>query len=43
MGSYELAKQIQETTTSYIDVRDRGVKTDKFQVLIQTEMPISIS
>ena len=37
--SHELAKQIQETTTSYVDVRDRGVKTDKFQVLIQTEMP----
>ena len=37
--SYELAKQIQETITSYIDVRDRGVKSDRFQVLLQSKMP----
>ena len=38
-GSYELAKQIQETITSYIDVRDRGVKPERFQVLLQSKMP----
>ena len=38
-GSYELAKQIQETITSYVDVRDRGVKTEKFQVLVESKMP----
>lgn len=38
-GSYELAKQIQETITSYIDVRDRGVKSERFQVLLQSKMP----
>lgn len=38
-GSYELAKQIQETITSYVDVRDRGVKPDRFQVLLQSKMP----
>lgn len=38
-GSDELAKQIQETITSYVDVRDRGIKTEKFQVLVQSKMP----
>ncbi|MFN8605460.1 MAG: N-acetylmuramoyl-L-alanine amidase [Romboutsia timonensis] len=38
-GSYELAKQIQETITSYIDVRDRGLKPERFQVLLQSKMP----
>ncbi len=38
-GSYELAKQIQETITSYIDVRDRGVKPERFQVLLESKMP----
>lgn len=38
-NSGDLAKQIQETVTSYIDVRDRGVKTERFQVLLQTKMP----
>ena len=38
-GSHELAKQIQETVTSYVDVRDRGVKTERFQVLLQSKMP----
>ena len=38
-GSYELAKQIQETVTSYVDVRDRGVKSERFQVLLQSKMP----
>lgn len=38
-GSYELAKQIQETITSYVDVRDRGVKSERFQVLVQSKMP----
>ena len=38
-GSYELAKQIQETVTSYVDVRDRGVKPERFQVLLQSKMP----
>ena len=39
MKVYELAKQIQETITSYIDVRDRGVKPERFQVLLQSKMP----
>ncbi len=38
-GSYDLAKQIQETVTSYVDIRDRGVKTDRFQVLLESKMP----
>ena len=38
-SSYELANHIQETTTSYIDVRDRGVKPERFQVLLQSKMP----
>ena len=38
-GSYELAKQIQETVSSYVDIRDRGVKPERFQVLLQSKMP----
>lgn len=38
-GSDELAKQIQEIVISYVDVRDRGVKTEKFQVLSDSKMP----
>ncbi len=34
-----LFRSIQETITSYIDVRDRGVKSDRFQVLLQSKMP----
>jgi len=37
--SGNLAKKIQETITSYVDVRDRGVKSERFQVLLQTKMP----
>ena len=37
--SGDLAKQIQETITSYVDVRDRGVKAERFQVLLQSKMP----
>ena len=29
-----LQNKIQETITSYIDVRDRGVKPERFQVFI---------
>ena len=38
-GSDKLAKSIQETVTSYVEVRDRGVKTAKFQVLQESKMP----
>lgn len=38
-SSEEIAKQIQKTVTSYIDVRDRGVKSERFQVLLQSNMP----
>lgn len=38
-GSDKLAQSIQETVTSYVEVRDRGVKTAKFQVLQETKMP----
>ena len=38
-GSDKLAKQIQETVTSYIEIRDRGAKAAKFQVLQETKMP----
>ena len=38
-GSEELAKQIQETITSYVDVRDRGAKPARFQVLLESKMP----
>lgn len=38
-GSSELAKQIQETIISYVDARDRGVKTERFQVLLESNMP----
>ena len=39
MGHMNLQSKFKKLQPSYIDVRDRGVKTDKFQVLIQTEMP----
>ena len=38
-GSDKLAQSIQETVTSYVEVRDRGVKTAKFQVLQESKMP----
>ena len=38
-GSDKLAKSIQETVTSYVEVRDRGVKTAKFKVLQESKMP----
>jgi len=38
-GSEELAKQIQETIISYVDVRDRGAKPERFQVLLESKMP----
>lgn len=37
-GSAQLAQQIQKTVTSYIDIRDRGVKHAKFQVLQESKM-----
>ncbi len=38
-GSKELAQSIQSTMTSYVQSRDRGVKTERFQILLECDMP----
>jgi len=38
-SSKELANQIQKTIISYVDVKDRGIKSGRFQVLLQSKMP----
>lgn len=37
--SEQLATAIQETMVSYVDARDRGIKTDEFKVLKESKMP----
>ena len=37
-GSEQLAEKIQNTVTSYINIRNRGAKTANFQVLRQSKM-----
>lgn len=38
-GSKKLAETVQKSIKSYIDIRDRGVREDNFQVLRETNMP----
>ena len=38
-GSDKLADAVQKSIISYIDVRDRGIREDNFQVLRESSMP----
>lgn len=38
-GSQKLADTVQKSIKSYIDIRDRGIREDNFQVLRDTNMP----
>ncbi len=38
-GSKELAETVQKTMISYVDARDRGIKDNRFQALLECKMP----
>ncbi|MGL5313105.1 MAG: N-acetylmuramoyl-L-alanine amidase [Peptostreptococcaceae bacterium] len=38
-GSDKLASTVQKSIKSYVDIRDRGIREDNFQVLRETSMP----